>query len=485
MINIQAIEDEIVAGLQENVRKRLDEARVNHDFYLGNFGPYSPRDVGRDYEAPRYIRTSLIMYRIVQVLTQHLYARGPSRTLTDAPEATEWLQAEYARLGVDGLLQEADRLSTVGDVCAIQIAGTGDPESPIRILLWPAHQFHVWESDEDPTVADAVATIDYTDERRRLRLWTADEVRTYETDKLMPGQTAGGTAYRLVDTELHDYGLPPFAFVHFNQPSTQFWSGGLGDNLRVLNDYMNSFLTEAGDNLRYAGKQITVMFGVSEAWNPPKPIKPADIWKVPPAYLDEGGNGIPPDIKPLETNDAGIEVGWNDAQSYIDHSLECYGIPPSTIRMVQTSAKSGAAIVGEQLPLIIYAMGRQRPFGSYEKQLARVSLAVGRAESARMGRPVASLDPRLADGLALRWPSLVPELPLYGAAQDQADQWALACGLTSRIQVTMRKFNMTRDEALAHLRDVAKDLEEEATLGLPALPTNDPSTGGMIDAQQD
>ena len=455
---LNAIHQDILAGLQRSEKDRMDAARMNHDFYRGDFALHRSRPVTNDYESARYERESLVMQRVVHVLTQHLYAKGPARTLPDDDAAGEWLDAQYEREGVDALMQDADRLAFVGDVAAIQATATGDPGRPVRFQLWPAHQFLAWESEDDPTEIEAVATIDFYDQQRRLRLFTADVIAEYRTEKLGPGQTWGGTAYSLVKSDDNPYGVLPFAFVHANPPTTCFWSGGPGDNLRTLNDYANYYLTEVGDDIRYNGKPIINIFGVGDGWQPPKPIRPGDVWFPPAAGIDEAGNGIPPSISYLQADMGFIGEGWADLQSYLDHSLECYGVPPAAVRMVQSSAKSGVALVAEQLPLIAWAMGRQRAFARYEKRLAKVTLAVG-----GLGAK--------ADGLALRWPSLVPDVPMFGADQDQADQWALSVGLTSRVQLVMRRLNLTREAALDHLKAVADDLKEEQTLGLPPIPT--------------
>jgi hypothetical protein len=365
-------EREVLAGFQDAERKRMERAHKNYEFFRGDFSRYSPRTRTGLYRAARYERTSLLMQRIVEALTKHLYARGPARSLPDSDLTSKWLNLQYSREGIDALLQEADRLSCVGDVAAIQVVATGLPDRPVRFLVWPAHQIVVFESEDDPTRAEAVATIDCYDQRRRLRLWDAEVVRTFETNR-GDGVTGGTAFYPVGPAEDHGLGLLPFAFIHFHPPNTEFWSGGPGDHLCEANDYLNFFLTEIGDSIRYCAKPIVKAFGVREGWTPPQPSQPGDVWTVPPAYLDATGNGVPPDLAYLQPDLGFVEAAWADAQSYIDHTLECNNCPPAEIRMDQSGAKSGLAIVMEQLPLVIRAQGRQRAYLRYERDLARRS----------------------------------------------------------------------------------------------------------------
>lgn len=444
------------SGKDDPEAKRLDLARRAYDFYRGDFERYSPRPRTGIYQSARYQRTSLIMRRIVEALTKHLYARGPARSLPDDEAASRWLNAQYTREGVDGRLQEADRLACVGDVCAVQVCATDDPDRPIEFHLWPAHQFICWESEADGCAIECVATIDFYDQRRRLKLWTVDSYREFRTNK--GDGTTGGTAfYPVGPEEVNELGALPFAFVHFNPPNTEFWSGGPGDHLAEANDYINYFLTEMGDSVRYCMKPIVKAFGVREGWTPPGPTTPGDLWTIPPAYTDASGNGVPPDLTYLQADPSFIEGCWSDAMAYLDHTMECNNCPPVEVRMSQSGARSGASIVMEQMPLVIRAIGRQRDFARYETDLARVALLVG------------GLDPGPAQTLTLRWPSMIPDIPGASTEQDAADLEQLTTGQTSRVMVAMRKFNFTRAEAVAHLKQIADDLAEEATLGLPPV----------------
>jgi hypothetical protein len=487
MIDVRQIDDEIRSGLQ-NERDRLNAARECADFYLGRFEAYSTRPPSSAWEGSKYARSSLVMNRIVKVLTRDLYAQGPARLLPDFPPAQEWLNQVYKFCGIDAILQGADRWATVGDVAALQVEaveGAEDPGRAVRVVLWPADQFCVWTGAEDPLTPVAVATLDRYDNRRRLRLWTAETLTTYTTTKLAPGQTAGGTAYEFVDAVPNPYGLLPFAFVHFEHPTTDFWSGGIGTNLRDLNDYVNYYLTESGDSLRYCGKPIIKAFGVRAGWRPNTPIRPGDIWDLPAEGMDAAGNGIPPDVAYLQPEMGFVDAGWLDLQNFLDHSLETYGVPPAAIRMVQDAARSGVSIVAEQIPLLKWAQSRQRPFSCYEHELARVVLGVGARYLGLNGVPSDALAAAARDSdLNLRWPNLLAGV--VDEAQDARDARRLQLGLTSRIQLIMRDQNCSRAEAIEALEQIAEDraLEEEL-LGPDAavLGPMPPAAGGDPEAE--
>lgn len=473
MIDIAALDEEIRGGLR-NQRDRLDCARANLDFLRGDFDAYGPQyPDGSDVEPPKYPRQSLFMQQVVDKLTSHLYAKGPAREFEDAG-TTAWLQEQYQRAGADAIMQEADRLSLAADAAAIQAVGPDESSPTVRLHLWDASQFCVWESPDDPLKVDAVATIDMYDGRRRLRLWTADRLVTYQTDRVMPGQTAGGTAYHLVADKDNAYGVIPFAFTHARRPSTDFWAKGPGTNLRRANDYINFGLTDSGASLGFAIRPILEVNG--NAGVPPK-ARPGAVWYNVSAAADVAGNGIPPENKYLQPDVGWVDVYWSDTQSFIDATLETLGIPKAAYRMVDTSAKSGAAIVAEQMPLVQRAIGLQRPWGDYERDLARVVLAVG-------GR-----DPSPADRMTLRWPSMLPDVPMYGSEAQAADEADLDLGIVSRIQVVMRRQSMTREQAILHLKQVAEDKVEEGALGLVPADTKaaeaatSSSSRGQPDAQ--
>ena len=121
---------------------------------------------------------------------------------------------------------------------------------------------------------------------------------------------------------------------------------------------------------------------------------------------------------------------------------------------------SGVAIVSEQIPIILWALSRQRPFSHYEDRLAKLVLKVGAAHLADNGVSAGELEAAAADpGLVLNWPEMYPDLP--GPERDQADQWLLENNLASRTQILMRRERLTHDEAEARLEQIAEDQARE------------------------
>jgi hypothetical protein len=209
-------------------------------------------------------------------------------------------------------------------------------------------------------------------------------------------------------------------------------------------------------------RPVLLGHGVAPGWRPPSPIHPGDFWDIP-ADADAGDNGPEPRVEHLQPDVSFVEAGWYDLQAFIDHSLEMAGVPPGTIRM-KLDAQSGVALVAEQIPLILWAQGRRRPFGYYEADLAKIVLQVGAQHLGNNGIATAAalaqaaLDP----GLVLRWPEMFPELP--GPERDTSDGWQLENRLASRTRLLMKRHNFTREEAEAYLEEIAEDLKREREL---------------------
>jgi hypothetical protein len=127
------------------------------------------------------------------------------------------------------------------------------------------------------------------------------------------------------------------------------------------------------------------------------------------------------------------------------------------------------AFVAEQIPLILWAMGRQRPFSRYEDALAKLTLTVGSKHLANNYVSSSVLEAAAADpGLVLRWPDMYPDLP--GPDRDNADQWLLDNGMTSRTQILMRREHLSREEAEARIVETAEDLKTENEVLSAAAP---------------
>lgn len=462
--NLPRITEEIRNGLP-NERRRINDAVKNLDFYEGRFESYPVRPVGVVSDGDRSERTTLLMRRVVQVLTANLYQAGPTRKLPNHKAASVWLENVYRRYLIDARWQQADRYALVSDVAAWQVTGDTDPDCPVKIQLWDASSFTAWSSSDEPTKAAAVATIDKYDERMRIRLWTAEIMQTWLSDKIRPNQTENAAKnWRLAAEDEHPYGIVPFSFVHVDLPNSDFWAGGFGCHLSHVNDLVNMRLTRIQDSVDYNLNPLLLLQNTRVGWRPRSPIRPGDVTDLPADVSDEtAGQRHEPDAKYLQADSGFVAASWDDLQSYLDHTLEMVGVPPSTVRMEQRGAMSGVAIVAEQIPMILWAMGRQRPYGHYEDNLAKVVLTVGAAHLANDGVSSAELEAAAADpGLVLNWPDMFPDLP--GPERDQSDQWLLDNKMRSRTQILMRRERLTRKEATAQLKETAEDLKREQEL---------------------
>ncbi|HEY2154683.1 MAG TPA: hypothetical protein VGH33_03570 [Isosphaeraceae bacterium] len=472
-------DSEIRAGLR-NETERLKDARDNRRFADEAFEEYPTRQEHTRHARIDYRRTSSIMKRVIQVLTANLYKANPTRQLSASPEATAWLERAYARNAMLPKWQEVDRLTHIGDLAAFQFAGDVDPDVPVRIHVWGADQLVWWLDPEDQTRVLGVATLDAFDNQRRLTLWTAEEKRVYLTSKSQgPTQTAGGTAYRLADAIANPYrdedgaGVLPFSFAHYKFPATDFHQPGPGNALRRLNDYVNFDIDEVADAKRYMARPIGIASGVAPTWAPPAQIRPGMFLNLSDGGApDAMGNGPEGSLSYLESSPGWIGESWDDLNRYIDHSLECHGVPPGTIRM-SADAASGIALMAEQAPILARAESRRVPFAFYEADAARTCLRVAAAHLRESGADARLLDVALDDlSLSLRWPPLYVLLP--GAERDASDEWRVQMGIASRIGLLMEREDLTRDQAVERLRQIAADAALATALGIAPAPAGAP-----------
>ena len=253
-------------------------------------------------------------------------------------------------------------------------------------------------------------------------------------------------------------------------PARQFWTPGPGEFLRLLNHHINYRLTKQADDINY-NRPIGVITGSNPDFTLPQD-RVAGEFKVIPSRTNAAGDGPAVTASYVVCDLGYLETDWTDLNNYLGHSLEMIGLPESAIRMEQASASSGAQVIAEQIPLIEWAEGRQRPFTIYEHRLARLCLnvalhhAVGNDLPDLEGLSVEQLAEALADfDFAIRWPDL--RKPMPGPERDQTDQFRIDNRLASRTQLLMEHDNLTRDQAEARLKETAKDLQREQTLFKP------------------
>ena len=475
--DLSQIDRDIRAGLIYD-RERRDSAEVNRKFFDGKFDEFPTRSDNAPGKRNDFRRASRLMRRIIHVLTGNLYKRDPLRTLDAGEEATDFLNRLYKRLGMSSKWAKADQFSLVGDACAFQWSGSTDPDYPVKVTVWPADEFTVWLDPDDPLTPKAVATIDKFDCSRRLRVYTEESIAEYTTDKLEPGQTSGGTAWNAGPVRPTDYvdekgrGFIPFTFVHAEAPVTDFWTEGLGDFLRQANDHVNFRLDRLGDSIRFIVKPIGVATGVDDDWTAPVDPQPGTFITLAAFVANAGENGAAtnPSLAYLTPDLGYIGADWDDLNAFIDHVLECCGIPPGAIRMTG-NATSGVALLIEAAPILAWAEARQKPFADFEEAAARMAFRVA-ACWIRKGNvePQDWLDAVAVDGgLGLEWASLYIQLP--GQERDRADQFELSMGLTSKLRMLMDRYTLTRSQAMARLAQVEKDNADLVAIGVdPGVP---------------
>lgn len=493
------IEREIEAGLP-NERDRLGDDYDAYRYSEARFEEYPTKSKdGRQYNAESARRTSPVMRRVMEVLSQNLYKSQPTRKLRD-PRASEWLGKAYKGAAMSPKWHRADQLTLVGGFCAFQWKGAADPMAPLSASLWGAHELVVWRDPDDATKPGAIATIERFDAGRRLRLYTPESVVTYETEKGADHVAFGRTAYRETGRRLN-YGFKevkgsrrantlqdadgkpalPFSFCHWSYPTQEFTTNGPGLGLKGLNESVNERLDRLGDAIHFLGRPVGIASGVDEAWKAPAEIKPGDFISLPPA-TDAGGNGAPPTLSYLMADTGYVAADWADLNNYLDHVLEMHSVPPVLIRMIQSGARSGASIQAEQLPLLAWIESRRSMWALYEEAAARMALSVGAAHLRANGeaRDAAALERELADWqFSVHWPPLYVQLP--GPERDAADDWRLQRGLVSKVGILQERYDFTEEEAFEALEKVA---EQNARLAASGIDPGTPRAGGFGMQQQ-
>ncbi len=469
---LQAIEKEILAGLP-NEQERIGVALKACDYYQLRGAQWIPyREAEQDYDYQLRPKKSLpFTRRVVDVLTKHLYGPGPSRNLQGQPEAAAWLNAAYADNLANSLWQRADRASTLNGLSMFQAGWTGDLKRPIKLQLWGYEQLCVYPDPEDVTRPGCVITIDRFDNTTRYTWWTEAWMRVYTTEKLRPGQTAGGrvTQFRPDLSAENPYGIVPFSAVHFDLPTSDFETPGLGRFLSQANGQVDVEASDLAEAVQKYHKPLPVAYDCDVAWNVVSQAGKFVRVESRPTDLE---NAPQPRLEYLQAN-LDIAGGWESIRQTLNTVLDGLGVPLTAYRMEQGTLPSGIALVAEQAPLLDRAKERQEPFRRYECELAKVVLAIGAKMTGRPDLTKAAADCQLL----LAWPE--PTIPIPGPERDQSDQNEIELGISSTVMVAMRRFGLTRDQAIEHIRQVAKDNAEVATIFPDGLP------GSSQDQNQD
>jgi len=241
------VDSEIRSGLK-NERKRLMDAWKNRQWFEGNLEPFLDAMAGELGLRKQTARSINIMETFANIATKYLYIGSPQRAVVENDVLTEYLAQTYSKSTFDQVMTQANKYAFIGDVCAVQVE-VSSPEddgeaNAMRALeqpavshrLWPADQFVVWTHPDHPSVPWAVATIDYYDNQRRLRVWTSERLVEYRTTKYNPTAPWDGNAYDMVAEEKNPLGVIPFFFVWWRQPTTDFWSHGPGNTVQMFNE---------------------------------------------------------------------------------------------------------------------------------------------------------------------------------------------------------------------------------------------------------
>ena len=469
-MEIEEIDGDIRDGLKSQ-QGRIQDAYDQLQFSLGRFAEYPTRTKDGRWKSGSTRRTSRIMARVVDVLCRNLYKAQPTRKIPDQ-FATEFLASIYKYNGMGPKWKRADELTLISGFAAWQFRGTEDPANPLQIILWGADEIAVYTDPDDPVKPVAVATLDQWNKRRRLRLYTSDQIVTYATAPGGNQSAVGAVTYTEISRIDNPYrtedgeGILPFEFAHWCFPSQRFTYDSPGHGLKELNEHVNERLDRGGDAIFYLGRPVGIASGVDESWVPPVEIKPGDFITLP-AAEDAGGNGSPPTLSYLLPELGFIAADWTDLNFYIDHYLETVGVPPVLMRMIQSGARSGDSIQSEQLPLLTWCEGRRADWAHYESAAGKKALQVTSAHyrnnemMAEADQLEAAID---AWDMTLRWAPLWVQLP--GPERDAANENRLKNGYVSKVGVVMEDLDMSEADAFEHLRKVKEQNDQLQALGI-------------------
>lgn len=450
------IEEEVLKGLP-NEQERRNECLRNLQYYNlegARLVPRRPSESDADYSV-RPKRALPFSRRVVNVLCSKLYAPGPTRRIEDDDAATKWIEQVYNDCLMNAMWQRADRMSTLNGMAAFQVGATGDPERPISVQVWSGwHEVIPYEMPERANVPEAVVTIDSVDNRTRYTLWCAEWYRVYETEKLRQGQTSGGRVARQIDGGDNPYGVLPFAFVWFELPVSGCDSvHGIGCFLSDLSESIDSEMSDMAEAVRKYHTPVPVAYNCDVGL---QPVVKMGNWIRVNQVADSFESQHPPRLEYLQ---AALDIGggWTNIRNTIDSELEAIGIPLTAYRMDSATLPSGAALVAEQKPLIEYATERREPFRRYESDLKAVCCTVG---GNYYGQP--DLVAAAGAPLSLTWPPASIDLP--GAERDATDDDSVAKGYESPVMIVQRRFGLNREQAIAHMKQVADDHLELAEI---------------------
>jgi hypothetical protein len=474
---------EVANGLPHE-RRRLAEAIENQAFYDLDAERYIPRREAEsefDWTA-RPHESCGFTQEVIDVLCEHQYSPGPSRQVADNPAADEYIQAIYERNHVDAIFQQAEVLSTLNDVAAIEIVATNDPENPVDLRLWGGEEFAVFVDPDNPKKPVAVVTIDRVNEQTRYRIWFPDVVHTFLTEAYSSDKTNGGrlATEQSYSPEVNTYGCLPFVFVPYRFQVRRFWTPGIGGFLRRGECRINALLSEIDEIIQKYGPAILAAINVAPEINPAvEPGRWIRLFSDALGYNGEGGDGDrTPDLKVVQAALNVAEI-WTHIEKRCDQILETVRVPRAAVRMEQDGMASGISLIVEQAPLLTRARNRRKLFVTVETDLARKLLWCCGNHYDRPEFLEAAKTLRFLVG----WSE--PSIPVPGPERDASDEWEIGARIKSRIQVAMeRKGIASREQAIAYLKQVAADETELDVIAPPPVDPNAPD-GEPVDETKD
>lgn len=495
--------DEIVKGGFSNDQQRLTNFGIAKDCYNGNFQSYLTDWTQGDATRENSVRFSLIMRRTVDVLSTHLYRKGPKRQISGHPEATAILERIYSANNFDTLMQMADRTTFITDAAAIEFIPNDGMDAlsvPVKVRLWDAAEFVPVFSSDDPLVPWAVVTMSVFGDKKVARVFTDELIYRYSAPIWNNQQTVATTSTAARDSQnlgfTLDIGFPtenylgvlPFEFVSYELPRNSFWTGGIGLQLAHMNLHINRRLSDLADNI-IQWRPKGVLRNVKPDWNFPPNQKPGQFTRLDGMSSIESSKGEP--IAEFIAPDLTFtQYDWNDISAYSDHMVEMLGVPASTVRMQQQGGTSGVAIMSEQLPLIERAEARQRIFDYFEQRIAKkcLQVALSQLQNAtpqdEMSAMLIQQDMMFISNALMDfdnlfhvvWPIMTKNRP--GPERDAHDAFQLNFQRKSRTEMTAEDENITLDEALAKTQQTMNLIMQEnmmlAQAQMPLMPPPPP-----------
>ena len=501
-VNLNNYRKEVESGLQ-NESRQMDRALEKQEFYdyRGHrWEKYFRREAETTWDFQgRSKRGSGFLRECVEKLCQHLYSPGPARRWVgqegDAEEPSDketegatFLQKVYQDNLIDSLMLECEKLSTLNNVCAIQIDAGSDTDDegnrisdfdkkPITYRVWGREQFCVWTDPDSASTVQVVCTKDMYDTQKRYRLWSDTEVWEFRSKKQAPAvaggmPTSGGTAaYPITPAPVpHDYGTLPFTFIHYDLPIRDFEVVAPGEFLWQAEISIDDRLMRLDESINKHANPVPYAKGVPPGWKPL--IQPMRFIRLPgrepmmtATGVEEGGDS---EMGFLEAH-IDVSGSWEDLERYIRQCLEAVGIPENAVKMQPIAATSGIALIVEQEPLIRRAEKRRSVFKNYEEDLARRTLICA---GNHYGIPGYVAETNQGH-ITLGWPA--PRLAVMTQDAFDLELAKISSGFQSHLMAVQNMYGMSRDEALEYLKQVSLDQKETEPLYPEAVATTAPT----------